>query len=149
MTPEGWVKVPQVGGVRIGSDVEIGANTSIDCGAIGDTVIEDGVRIDNLVHIAHNVHIGAHTAIAALCGFAGSTTIGKRCMFAGNSGAVNHITVCDDVIVMSQSVLTKDTTTPGVYSSSFPAKPARAWAKQVARFRRLEGLFARVKRLEK
>jgi len=149
MSTEGWVKVPQLGGVRIGSDVEIGANTSIDCGAIGDTVIENGVRIDNLVHIAHNVTIGEHTAIAALCGFAGSTTIGKRCMFAGNSGAVNHINVCDDVIVMSQSVLTKDTLQPGVYSSSFPAKPARAWAKQVARFRRLEGLFARVKRLEK
>ena len=149
MTPEGWVKVPQVGGVWIGSDVEIGANSAIDCGAIGDTVIEDGVRIDNLVHIAHNVHIGEHTAIAGLCGFAGSTTIGKRCMFGGNSGAVDHITVCDDVIVMAQSVLSKDIVNPGVYSASFPAKPAKVWAKQVARFRRLEGLFARVKKLEK
>jgi UDP-3-O-[3-hydroxymyristoyl] glucosamine N-acyltransferase len=148
MTPEGWVKVPQVGGVRIGSDVEVGANTAIDCGAIGDTVIENGVRIDNLVHIAHNVRIGEHTAIAGLCGFAGSTTVGKRCMFAGNSGAINQVTVCDDVIVMSQSVLTKDIMEPGVYSATFPAKPAKAWAKQVARFRRLESLFARVKKLE-
>jgi len=147
MTPDGWVKVPQVGGVRIGDDVEIGANTAIDCGAIGDTVIEDGVRIDNLVHIAHNVHIGEHTAIAALSGFAGSTTIGKRCMFGGNSGAVGQITVCDDVIVLSQSCLSKDTTKPGVYSASFPAEPGKTWAKQVARFRRLEGLFSRVKKL--
>jgi UDP-3-O-[3-hydroxymyristoyl] glucosamine N-acyltransferase len=147
MTSDGWVKVPQVGGVRIGNDVEIGANTTIDCGAIGDTVIEDGVRIDNLVHIAHNVHIGEHTAIAALAGFAGSTTIGKRCMFGGNSGAVGQITVCDDVIVLSQSCLSKDTTKPGIYSASFPAEPGKTWAKQVARFRRLEGLFSRVKKL--
>jgi UDP-3-O-[3-hydroxymyristoyl] glucosamine N-acyltransferase len=149
MTPDGWVKVPQVGGVHIGNDVEIGANTAIDCGAIGDTVIEDGVRIDNLVHIAHNVRIGEHTAIAALAGFAGTTTIGKRCMFGGNAGAVGQVTVCDDVIVMAQSVLTKDTTKPGVYSSNFPAEPGKTWAKQVARFRRLEGLFSRVKKLEK
>ncbi len=149
MTAEGWVKVPQLGGVTIGDDVEVGANTTIDCGAIGDTVIEDGVRIDNLVHIAHNVRLGEHTAIAALSGFAGSTTIGKRCMFGGNSGAVGQVTVCDDVIVMSQSVLSKDTIKPGLYSSSFPAIPARTWAKQVARFRRLEGLFGKVKKLEK
>jgi UDP-3-O-[3-hydroxymyristoyl] glucosamine N-acyltransferase len=149
MTPDGWVKVPQIGGVRVGNDVEIGANTAIDCGTIGNTIIEDGVRIDNLVHIAHNVRIGEHTAIAALCGFAGSTTIGKRCMFGGNAGAVDHITVCDDVIVMSQSCLTKDITTPGVYSSSFPAVPARTWAKQVARFRRLDSLFKKVKKIGK
>ena len=149
MTPDGWVKVPQVGGVRVGNDVEIGANTAIDCGSIGDTVLEDGVRIDNLVHIAHNVRIGEHTAIAALAGFAGSTTIGKRCMFGGNAGAIGQLTVCDDVVVLSQSVLSKDTTKPGVYSSSFPAEPAKTWAKQVARFRRLEGLFSRVKKLEK
>ena len=149
MTAEGWVKVPQLGGVQIGNDVEVGANTTIDCGTNGDTVIENGVRIDNLCHIAHNVRIGEHTAIAALAGFAGSTSIGKRCMFGGNSGAVGHITVCDDVIVMSQSVLSKDITTPGVFSASFPAEPSRTWAKQVARFRRLESLFAKVKKLEK
>jgi UDP-3-O-[3-hydroxymyristoyl] glucosamine N-acyltransferase len=148
MTADGWVKVPQIGGVRVGDDVEIGANSTIDCGAIGDTTIEDGVRIDNLVHIAHNVRIGEHTAIAALSGFAGSTTIGKRCMFGGNSGAVGQITVCDDVIVLAQSLLSKDTTKPGVYSASFPAEPGKTWAKQVARFRRLEGLFSRVKKLE-
>jgi UDP-3-O-[3-hydroxymyristoyl] glucosamine N-acyltransferase len=129
--------------------VEVGANTTIDCGAIDDTVIEDGVRLDNLVHIAHSVHIGEHTAIAALSAFAGSTRIGKRCMFGGNAGAVGQITVCDDVIVMSQSVLSKDTHEPGIYSSSFPAEPAKTWAKQVARFRRLEGLFDKVKKLGK
>jgi len=149
MTPEGWVKVPQVGGVRIGSDVEIGANTTVDCGAIGDTVIEDGVRIDNLCMIAHNVHVGEHTAMAAMSGIAGSTTIGKRCMFAGQSGAAGHITVCDDVVVAGKSFLSKDVTEPGTYAASFPADNARSWAKQLARFRRLGVLIERIKKLEK
>jgi len=149
MTPEGWVKVPQLGGVKVGSDVEIGANTTIDCGAIGDTVIEDGVRIDNLCQIAHNVRVGEHTAIAGMTGIAGSTTIGKRCMFAGASGAVGHITVCDDVIVAAKTFLSKDVTEPGTYAASFPADEARSWAKQLARFRRLGMLIERVKKLEK
>jgi UDP-3-O-[3-hydroxymyristoyl] glucosamine N-acyltransferase len=149
MTPEGWIKVPQVGGVKIGNDVEIGANSAIDCGAIGDTVIEDGVRIDNLVMIAHNVRIGAHTAIAGQCGFAGSTVIGKRCMFAGHSGAVGHLTVCDDVVVSAQGMLTKNITEPGVYASSFAAEPVRDWNRRVARVRRLDKLIERVSRLEK
>ncbi len=149
MTPDGWIKVPQVGGVRIGRDVEIGANTTVDCGAIDDTVIEDGVRIDNLCMIAHNVHIGEHTAMAGMTGIAGSTTIGKRCIFSGASGAVGHITVCDDVIIAAETVLTKDVTQPGTYSAFFPAQPARSWAKQLARFRRLGVLIERVKKLEK
>ena len=149
MTPDGWVKVPQVGGVRIGSDVEIGANTTVDCGAIGDTVIEDGVRIDNLCMIAHNVHIGEHTAMAGLTGIAGSTKIGKRCMFAGASGAVGHITVCDDVVVAAKTFLSKDVTEAGTYAASFPADNARSWARQLARFRRLGTLIERVKKLEK
>ena len=149
MTPDGWVKVPQVGGVRIGCDVEIGANSTIDCGAIGDTVIENGVRIDNLCMIAHNVHIGEHTAMAAFTGIAGSTTIGKRCMFAGRSGAVGHISICDDVVVAADTFLSKDVTEPGTYAASFPADTARAWAKQLARFRRLGNLIERVKKLEK
>ena len=148
MTPEGWVKVPQVGGVVIGDDVEIGANTTVDCGAIDDTVIEDGVRIDNLCMIAHNVHIGAHTAIAGQTGIAGSTTIGKRCMFAGSAGAVGHISICDDVVVLARAVITHDITEPGSYSSLFPAEPARGWAKFVGRLRRLEALQSRVKKLE-
>ena len=149
MTPQGWVKVPQLGGVRIGDDVEIGANTTVDCGALDDTVIEDGVRIDNLCMIAHNVRIGAHTALAALTGIAGSTTIGKRCLFAGASGAVGHIDVCDDVIVAAKTFLSKNVVKPGTYAASFPADESKSWAKQLARFRRLGALLERVKKLEK
>ena len=149
MTESGWIKVPQIGGVRIGDDVEIGANTTVDCGAIEDTVIEDGVRIDNLCMIAHNVHIGAHTAMAAMTGISGSTTIGKRCLFAGQSGAVGHITICDDVVVSGKAVISKDITEPGVYAASFTAEPAREWSRKVARFRRLDQLVQRVRNLEK
>jgi len=148
MTPEGWIKVPQVGGLLIGDDVEIGSNTAVDCGAIGDTVIEDGVRIDNMCHIAHNVHIGAHTAIAGMVGIAGSTTIGKRCMFGGMAAVVGHITICDDVVLWGRAIATKDITEPGLYSAMFPAEPAKEWAKKVARFRRIDSLVARVKKLE-
>jgi UDP-3-O-[3-hydroxymyristoyl] glucosamine N-acyltransferase len=148
MTNEGWVKVPQVGGVVIGDDVEIGANTTIDCGAIDDTVIEDGVRIDNLCMIAHNVHVGAHTAMAAGVGIAGSAKIGKRCMFAGHSGTVGHVSVCDDVVVSGKCVITKNITEPGVYASMFPAEEARSWNRRIARFRRLETLYERVGKLE-
>ena len=148
MTPEGWIKVPQVGGLVVGDDVEIGSNTAVDCGAIGDTVIEDGVRIDNMCHIAHNVHIGAHTAIAGMVGIAGSTTIGKRCMFGGMGGAVGHITICDDVVLWGKAVATKDITEPGLYSAMFPAEPAKEWSKKVARFRRIDSLIDRVKKLE-
>ena len=149
MTPEGWVKVPQLGGVRIGSDVEIGANTTIDCGALGDTVIEDGVRIDNLCMIAHNVHIGAHTAMAAMTGIAGSARIGRRCMFAGKAGTVGHVTVCDDVTILGRCTVSKDITEPGAYGSSFTHEPIRKWNRMVAQFRRLGRLFDRVTELEK
>jgi UDP-3-O-[3-hydroxymyristoyl] glucosamine N-acyltransferase len=149
MTPEGWIKVPQLGGVRIGDDVEIGANTTVDCGALDDTIIDDGVRIDNLCMIAHNVHIGAHTALAGMVGIAGSTAIGKRCMFAGKSGAVGHINVCDDVVVAAKTFLSKDVTSPGTYAASFPASEAKSWARQLARFRRLGDLIERVRKLEK
>ena len=149
MTPEGWVKVPQLGGVRIGDDVEIGANTTVDCGAIEDTVIEDGVRIDNLCHIAHNAYIGAHTAMAAMSGLSGSATVGKRCMLAGQTGVVGHVTICDDVVVSGRAVISKDITEPGVYAGTFTAEPAREWNRQVARFRRLDQLIERVNKLEK
>ena len=148
MTESGWLKVPQVGGVRIGADVEIGANTTVDCGAVGDTVIEGGVRIDNLCMIAHNVHIGAHTAMAAMVAIAGSTRIGRRCMFAGKVGCAGHISICDDVIVNGLAVISKDITEPGVYAGSFVAEKARDWSKKVARFRRLDTLAARVRKLE-
>jgi UDP-3-O-[3-hydroxymyristoyl] glucosamine N-acyltransferase len=149
MTPEGWIKVPQLGGVRIGNDVEIGANTTVDCGAIEDTVIEDGVRIDNLCHIGHNVYIGAHTAVAGMSGISGSATIGKRCLLAGQSGIVGHIKVCDDVVVSGKAVISKDVTEPGVYAGTFTAEPAREWNRKVARFRRLDQLIERVRKLEK
>lgn len=148
-SPEGWVKVPQVGSVVIGDDVEIGANSTIDRGAIDDTIIENGVRLDNLVQIAHNVRIGEHTAVASMSGISGSTTIGKRCMLAGQSGIVGHISICDDVVIGGATMVTKDITEPGFYAASFPAEKDRDWKRQVARFRRLEDLVKRVGKLEK
>ncbi|MCH8301741.1 MAG: UDP-3-O-(3-hydroxymyristoyl)glucosamine N-acyltransferase [Proteobacteria bacterium] len=149
MSDGGWVKVPQVGGVRIGNDVEIGANTTIDRGAIDDTVIENGVRLDNLIQIAHNVQIGEHTAMAAYTGISGSTIIGKRCMFAGRSGTVGHINICDDVVIGGLSMVSKDIREPGFYAASFAAEKAGNWKRKVARFRRLGALAKRVRALEK
>lgn len=149
MTPDGWVKVPQLGGVVIGDDVEIGCNTTVDCGALGDTVIGNGVRIDNLCMIGHNARIGEHTAMAAQVGIAGSTVIGARVLFAGHSGTVGHMSVCDDAFITGKTMVTKDVTTPGTYSGAFAAEPARDWAKNVARIRRLDELSKRVRRLEK
>jgi UDP-3-O-[3-hydroxymyristoyl] glucosamine N-acyltransferase len=146
---DGWVKVPQVGGVRVGDDAEIGANSTIDRGAIDDTVIGNGVRIDNLVQIAHNVQVGDHTAMAAYTGISGSTVIGKRCMFAGQAGVVGHITICDDVVVGGATMISKDITRPGFYTGSFPGEEDRTWKRRVARFRRLDELTARVGALEK
>jgi UDP-3-O-[3-hydroxymyristoyl] glucosamine N-acyltransferase len=145
----GWLKVPQVGGVEIGDDVEIGANTTIDRGAIDDTVIGNGVRLDNLIQIAHNVRIGEHTAMAAFSGVSGSTVIGKRCMFAGQSGIVGHINICDDVVIGGATMVSKDIREPGFYTASFPAEKDRDWKRKVARFRRLDELLQRVARLEK
>lgn len=149
MTPDGWVKVPQVGGVRIGNDVEIGSATTVDCGAIDDTIIEDGVRLDNQIQIAHNVHIGAHTAMATGCAIAGSARIGKRCMFAGMVGMAGHIEVCDDVIVNGKGMISRSITEPGVYASNFPIEPVRDWNRLVAKVRRLDKLIERVSKLEK
>ena len=145
----GWVKVPQLGGVRIGDDVEIGANTTIDRGSIDDTVIENGVRLDNLIQIAHNVQIGEHTAMAAFTGVSGSTIIGKRCMFAGRAGIVGHINICDDVVVGGATMISKDIREPGFYTASFPAEKNRDWKRMVARFRRMDKLVMRVGALEK
>ncbi len=149
MTSTGWVKVPQLGGVKIGTDVEIGANTAIDCGTMGDTIVADGVRLDNFVHIGHNVKIGAHTAMAGFTGIAGSTTIGERCLFAGQSGTVGHITVCDGAIVNGRGMITKSITEPGAYASGFPSEKVKDWNRKVAQFRRLGKLAERVRKLEK
>ena len=149
MTSDGWVKIPQIGGVRIGSDVEIGSSTTVDCGAIGDTVIEDGVRLDNQIQIAHNVRIGEQTAMAAGVGIAGSTTVGKRCMLAGMVGIAGHLEICDDVTVLGKAMVSKSITQPGVYASMFPIEDARRWNRRVASFRRLDKLLGRVGKLEK
>ena len=149
LTPEGWLKVPQFGGVRIGDDVEVGSSTTIDCGAIEDTVIGDGVRLDNQIQIAHNVVVGEHTAMATGCAIAGSARIGKRCMFAGMVGMAGHIEVCDDVVVNGKGMISKSITEPGVYASNFPIEPVRTWNRRVALVRRLDQLYERVSELEK
>ena len=143
-----WVKVPQLGGVRIGDDVEIGANTTIDRGAIDDTVIGNGVRLDNLIQIGHNVEIGEHTAMAAFAAVAGSTRIGKRCMFGGRSAMAGHLNIGDDVFIGGATMVSKDIREPGFYLASFPAEKERDWKRQVARFRRLDRLAQRVSDLE-
>lgn len=148
MTPAGWLKVPQVGGVRIGNDVEIGSCTSIDCGAIDDTIIGDGVRLDNQIQIGHNVHLGEHTAIAASAAVAGSTRIGKRCMLAGLVGVAGHIEICDDVTILGKGMVSKSITRPGTYASNFPVEDVHIWNRRVALFRRLDKLLGRVSKLE-
>ncbi len=134
----GWLKVPQVGGVRIGDDVEVGANTTIDCGAIEDTVIEDGVKLDNQIQVGHNVSIGAHTAIAGCTGISGSTTIGRRCMIGGMVGIAGHLSIADDVIVTGVSLVSASIRAPGSYSSGMPAVETRKWRRMVALLRRLD-----------
>jgi UDP-3-O-[3-hydroxymyristoyl] glucosamine N-acyltransferase len=144
-----WQKIPQVGSVVIGDDVEIGANTTIDRGAIEDTVIEDGVKLDNLVQIAHNVRIGAHTIMAAMSGVAGSTKVGKRCMIGGGAVMTNSLTVCDDVAVTFRSIVTRSIDLPGTYSGHLPAEEAGLWRKNAARFRKLDVLAERLIRAER
>ncbi len=146
---DGWVKVPQLGGVRIGDDCEIGANTTIDRGALEDTVLEEGVKLDNQIMIAHNVHIGAHTVAAGCVGIAGSTTIGKRCMIAGAAGIGGHIDICDDVTIMAFSMVTSSIHQPGQYASGLPLDSLPNWRRNAARFRNLDDLAKRVKALEK
>lgn len=145
MAPEHgmWVKVPQLGGVRIGSDVEIGANTTIDRGAIDDTIIEDGVKLDNQIQIGHNVHVGAHTAMAACVGVSGSVVIGKRCMIGGAVGIVGHLTIGDDVVITGMSMVSHSLASGGVYSGAIPVEDARTWRRLVGRFKRLGKLAAR------
>lgn len=144
-----WLKVPQLGSVWVGDDVEIGANTTIDRGALDDTVLEDGVKLDNLIQVAHNVHIGAHTAIAGCVGISGSARIGRHCMIAGGVGIVGHLEIADNVVVTGMSMVTKSITEPGVYSSGLAAQPGDQFNRNYARFRRLDDLARRVRKLEK
>ncbi len=147
-TRDGWLKVAQAGGLRIGADVEIGAGCTIDRGALEDTVIEDGVILDNQVHVGHNVFIGAHTAIAAKVGIAGSARIGRRCMFAGMAGVNSHIEICDDVQVLGMGMISASIHEPGAYGSALPAQERRLYQRNVARYRKLGELFRRVRKLE-
>ncbi len=144
-----WIKVPQIGSVLVGMDVEIGANTTIDRGALGDTVIEDGVKLDNLIMIAHNCRIGAHSALAACVAIAGSSVVGKRCILGGRVGLTGHITLCDDVVVLGTTFISRNITKPGMYSSALPGEEAGAWRRIVARIKRLDSMAKRMRALEK
>ena len=145
----GWIEVPQLGSVRIGDDVEVGANTNIDRGAIDDTVIEDGVKLDNQIQIGHNCRIGAHTAVAACAGISGSTVIGKRCLIGGAAGIGGHLRIADDVVILGRTMVTKSLPAPGIYGSGLPVMPAREWRRLVARVRRLHHLEQRFGEIEK
>jgi len=144
-----WIKVPQLGGVRIGNDVEVGANTTIDRGAIGDTILEEGVRLDNQIQIAHNVRIGAHTAIAACTGIAGSTKIGRYCLIGGGVGISGHIEITDKVMITGMSAITNSIKQSGVYSSTMSALPQREWWKTLAYLHKIGELAKGWRKLEK
>ena len=144
-----WLKVSQLGSVVIGDDVEIGANTTIDRGALEDTVIEDGVKLDNQIQVAHNVRIGAHSALAGCVGIAGSARIGRHCMVGGGVGIAGHLEIADQVQITGMSLVAQSITQPGIYSSGLSVEPNRLWNKISARLRRLDELFRRLAALEK
>lgn len=144
-----WIKVPQVGGVVIGNAVEIGACSVVDRGALQNTVIEDGVKLDNHVQIAHNVTVGEHTVMSRGVGIAGSTKIGKNCLFAGMTGVRDHIEIADNVTVTAMSMVSKSLTKAGSYSSNTPIDDTRTWRKNSARFRQLDEMAKRIQQLEK
>jgi UDP-3-O-[3-hydroxymyristoyl] glucosamine N-acyltransferase len=144
-----WIKIPQTGRVVIGDDVEIGANTSIDRGALADTVIEDGVKLDNQIQIGHNCHIGAHTAMAGCVGVAGSATIGKYCTFGGAAMISGHITIADHVHVTAATMISRSLPEPGKYTGYYPFAPDAEWEKSAAILRNLTKMRSRLRELEK
>ena len=144
---ERWVKIPQVGRVVIGNDVEIGANTTIDRGALADTVLEDGVKLDNQIQVGHNVVIGAHTAIAGCVGIAGSARIGKRCTIGGSAGILGHLEICDDVHISAFSLVTKSINRPGTYTAVLPLMEHGQWLKSASRLRNLDQLTEQIRML--
>ncbi|RJG49072.1 UDP-3-O-(3-hydroxymyristoyl)glucosamine N-acyltransferase [Motilimonas pumila] len=144
-----WVKIPQLGTVLIGDRVEIGANTCIDRGALDDTLIADGVIIDNLCQIAHNCEIGENTAIAGAATFAGSLKIGKNCMVGGASVLNGHMEICDNVHITGMSMVIRPIDKPGVYSSGIPLQPNKEWRKTAARTLNIDSMHKRIKELEK
>jgi UDP-3-O-[3-hydroxymyristoyl] glucosamine N-acyltransferase len=143
-----WVKIPQIGGVDIGDDVEIGANTTIDRGALESTVIGNGVKLDNQIQVAHNVQIGDHTAIAGCVGIAGSAKIGRNCGIGGGAGILGHLEITDGVQVTAMSLVTKSIQDPGIYSSGTSVEPTKLWHKNYARFRQLDEMAKRIRALE-
>ena len=144
-----WIKIPQTGGVRIGDDVEIGANTTIDRGALDDTVIEDGVKLDNQIQIAHNCVIGAHTAMAGCVGVAGSANIGKHCTFGGAAMILGHLTIADHVHISSGSLVSRSILEPGQYTGFYPLAKNADWEKTAAVVRQLDSVRDRLRALEK
>lgn len=144
-----WIKVPQLGGVVVGDDCEIGANTTIDRGALGDTVLEDDVRLDNQIQIAHNVRIGAHSALAGCSAVAGSATIGRYCLIGGAAGILGHLSIADRVTVTAMSLVTHSIREPGEYSSGTPIQPNKQWRRNAARFKHLDDIARRLGVAEK
>lgn len=143
-----WIKIPQIGRVVIGNDVEIGANTTIDRGALDDTVIEDGVKLDNQIQVAHNVRIGAHTAIAGCVGIAGSTTIGRYCQIGGSAGILGHLQIADHVEIASFTLIGKSIREAGSYAAIFPFSKTEDWRRNAVHLRHLDDLVKRIKALE-
>lgn len=143
-----WLKIPQIGRVVIGDDVEIGANTTVDRGALDDTVIEDGVKLDNQIQVGHNVHIGAHTAIAACVAIAGSAMIGRHCRIGGCTGILGHIQIADNVEISSFTMIGKSIREPGIYTGIFPFSSNETWRKNAAQLRHLDELAAKVRTLQ-
>ena len=148
-TPEGYEKIEQLGAVRIGNDVEIGANTCIDRGALADTVIEDGVKLDNLIQVAHNVRIGRNTAIAACTGIAGSAVIGANCTIGGAARIQGHISIADGTFVSTGTFISRSIQKPGMYTGVFPMDDNASWEKNAAALKQLYTLRERIKALEK
>ncbi|HEX5125277.1 MAG TPA: UDP-3-O-(3-hydroxymyristoyl)glucosamine N-acyltransferase [Rhodocyclaceae bacterium] len=144
-----WEKIPQIGRAILGDDVEVGANTTIDRGALDDTVIHDGVKLDNLIQIAHNCHVGEHTAMAAFAGMAGSSKVGKRVMVGGQAGIMGHSEVADDVVVSARSFISKSVAEKGVYTSAIPSQPHNEWMRNAVHLKHLDEMADRVRALEK
>lgn len=144
-----WVKIPQTGRVVIGDDVEIGANCAIDRGALADTRIGNGVKLDNFIHIAHNVDVGDHSAMAAMTGIAGSTQIGKQVTLSGRVSVTGHLSICDNAHVTACTMVSRSITEPGAWSSGTTQQPNREWRKSAARFNQLDDMAKRLRRLER
>ena len=146
---DGWVKIPQTGVVELGNDCEVGANTTIDRGAIENTVLGDDVRLDNQIQIGHNVRVGDHTIMAGCVAVAGSAVIGENCLIGGGAGIVGHISICDGTTIQAMSLVTHDIKKAGSYSAAAPLQPTKLWRKNAVRARQLDQIARRVNRMEK